>query len=79
MMDGPTSPTDFANLSEPDNTEGLGIDKAGPATPSLHQISHGSEPYLSTWIGKRAEPVYPIRAQQDQQAPRPRRRTAEQI
>ena len=78
-MDGPTSPTDFANLSEPDNTEGLGIDKAGPATPSLHQISHGSEPYLSTWIGKRAEPVYPIRAQQDQQAPRPRRRTAEQI
>ena len=79
MMGGPASPTDFLNLDEPDQTEEAGTDKAGPATQYLNQISHGSEPCLSACPGKRAEPVYPICAQQDQQAPCPRWRTAEQV
>ena len=31
MMDGPTCPTDFPNLDEPDDAQEAGTDKAGTA------------------------------------------------
>jgi hypothetical protein len=42
MMDGPTSPTDFPNLEEPDQSEDGGTDKAGPQHNPI--VFHGSEP-----------------------------------